>query len=112
MGWIRAVPYSGSGRKEMIMGLKAVKVNLEMPEGIPDPIRAAAQSRAEEAVVLELWEAGELSTRRAAEELGLNYRGFLDLLAAKGIPVESGPLNLKAIEEAEAKLFLWPTGRC
>ena len=63
-----------------------------------------SKTRVEEAAVLALWEAGELSTRRAAEELGLSYREFLDLLAARGIPVESGPLNLQAIEEAERKL--------
>ena len=86
------------------MGSKTVKVSLEVPEGIPDPIREAVQSRVEETAVLGLWEAGELSTRRAAEELGLAYREFLDLLAARGIPVESGPLNLQAIEETERKL--------
>jgi predicted HTH domain antitoxin len=73
------------GRLEITMGSKTVKVS-------------------EEAAVLALWEAGKLSTRRAAEELGIGYREFLDLLAARGIPVESGPLNLQAIEEAERKL--------
>jgi predicted DNA-binding protein (UPF0251 family) len=86
------------------MGSKIVKVKLEVPARVPDPIRESVQARLEEAAVLGLWEAGELSTRSAAEELGLTYRGFLDLLAARGIPVETGPLNLKAIEEAEVKL--------
>ena len=86
------------------MGSRTVKVDLQVPDEIPDAVRASVQSRAEEIVVLGLWEAGELSTRRAAEELGLSYREFLDLLAAKGIPVEAGPLNLQAVKDAEAKL--------
>jgi len=90
------------------MGSKTVKVRLEVPEDIPHPVREAVQSRVEETAVLALWEAGEFSTRRAAEELGLAYREFLDLLAARGIPVESGPLNLRAIEETERKLASGP----
>jgi predicted HTH domain antitoxin len=81
-----------------------IKVKLEVPAGVPDSIRESVQARLEEAAVLGLWEAGELSTRSAAEELGLTYREFLDLLAARGIPVENGPLNMQAIEKAEAKL--------
>jgi predicted nucleic acid-binding protein len=56
---------------------KAVRVNVELPEGIADAVRATAQSRAEEGVVLVLWETGALTTRDAAEELGLTYLGFL-----------------------------------
>jgi uncharacterized protein YbaA (DUF1428 family) len=52
------------------MRTKTVRVNLEVPEGVSEQAKRAVQSRAEEAVVLALWEAGELSTRRAAEELG------------------------------------------
>ena len=44
-----------------------------------------------------------LTVREAAEELGLTYREFLDRLAARGIPVESGPLDTKALEEARQK---------
>ena len=70
-----------------------------------------SKTRVEEAAVLALWEAGDLSTRRAAEGLSLAYREFLDLLAARGIPVESGPLNLQAIEETERKLASGPWRR-
>jgi predicted HTH domain antitoxin len=86
------------------VGTGTIKVNLEVPEGIPDQIKAAVQARVQEAAVLAFWEEDALSTRRAAEELGLTYREFLDLLAAKGIPIENGPLNLKAIEAAEHRL--------
>jgi hypothetical protein len=84
---------------------KTIKVNVEVPDGISDQARQAVQTQAEEAAVLGLWKAGELSTRRAAEELGLTYYDFLDLLAARGIPVVGGgELNAEAIEAAERKL--------
>jgi predicted HTH domain antitoxin len=61
----------------------ASKVTVEVPEGISDQ----ARQKALEAAVLALWEAGELSASRAAEELGLTAHAFLDLLAAKGLPI-------------------------
>ena len=80
------------------MPTKTVRVNLEIPEGISDQIRHTVQSRAEEAVVLGLWESGEMSTGRAAEELGLNYHDFLDLVSARGIPmVSGGEVNTEAL---------------
>jgi predicted HTH domain antitoxin len=86
------------------MGVKAIQVIVEVPEEVSDTMKAPVQAKAHEGVVLELWEAGELSARRAAEELGLTYRAFLDLLAARGIPVELGELNLPAIEDAQRQL--------
>jgi hypothetical protein len=62
------------------------------------------ERQAREGAVLALWEGQELTIREAAEELGLTYAGFLDLLAERGIPVVRGPLDLKALEEAEQKL--------
>src|SRR5437879_1777215 len=82
----------------------ASKVIVEVPDNISEPTK----KKAHQAAVLALWEAGELSTGEAAEELSLTHHDFLDLLAAQGIPVESGPLNLKAIEAARQKLT---TGR-
>jgi predicted HTH domain antitoxin len=87
-----------------MMPSKTVRVTLEIPDGVSPQVREAIQSRTEEVAVLALWEAGELSTRRAAEELGLSYRDFLDLLATRSIPVERGEINLKAIEEAQRRL--------
>ena len=71
---------------------------------MPDwwPQRAVAEQRAREAVILSLWEADRLSTCEAAEELGLGYGDFLDLLAARGIPVERGELGLAAIRTASS----------
>ena len=86
------------------MAVRAIKVNLEVPEGVSEEERAVAEQRGREAVVLSLWEADQLSTREAAEELGLSYGDFLDLLAARGIPVERGELNLEAIRAASQRL--------
>src|SRR5438105_11688433 len=82
----------------------AVRVTLEVPGEVSMDTKAVAERKARESAVLAVWEAGEMSTRQAAAELGLTYYDFLDLLAERGIPVERGPLNLEAIEEARRKL--------
>jgi len=83
---------------------KTVKVNIEVPAGISDRARDPAQREADEAAVFALWQQQESTLREAADELGLPYRGFLDLLATKDIPVEQGPLDLGALEKARQKL--------
>jgi predicted DNA-binding protein (UPF0251 family) len=83
---------------------KTVKVSIEVPAGISDQARDHAQREADEAAVLALWQQQELTVREAAEELGLTYRGFLELLAAKDIPVERGPVDLEALQAARQKL--------
>jgi uncharacterized protein UPF0175 len=83
---------------------KTVKGNREVPAGISDQARDRAQREADEAAVLALWQQQELTIREAAEELGLTYRGFLDLLAAKDIPVERRPAHLEALQAARQKL--------
>lgn len=76
---------------------KVVKVDVEVPGHVSEAGKTAAQRDAHEAAVLALWQAGELTIRQAAEELGLNYYEFLDLLAERGIPVERGALNLEGV---------------
>ena len=85
------------------MPTRSIRVKVEVPEGISDQTRDAAEAKAHEAAVLALWEATELSTRQAAVELNLTYYDFLDLLAARGIPVVRGPLDDEALEEARRK---------
>ena len=86
------------------MSGKLMRLTLKVPEEIPDETRAIAQTKALEAAVLAIWEAGQISSSRAAQELDLGIHDFLDLLAAKGLPVARGELNLEAIEEASQKL--------
>jgi predicted HTH domain antitoxin len=81
-----------------------VKVTVKVRDGISDESKASAERHAQEAAVIDLWERDELSIREAAEELGLTYTEFLDLLAAKGIPILRRQPNERAIEEAERKL--------
>jgi hypothetical protein len=78
-----------------------VKVELELPEAVSDEHRTTAQHRAHEAAVLFLWEAGEISTRDAASDLGLAYHEFLDLLTARGIPVVSGTFDVEALKKVQ-----------
>src|SRR5262249_25653840 len=83
---------------------KTVRVSLEVPESVSEQARETAERQAHEAAVLSLWQRDEFTIREAAEELGLSYTDFLDLLATKGLPVVRRPLDLNAIEEAERKL--------
>jgi predicted HTH domain antitoxin len=83
---------------------KTVKVDLEVPPEVGDHAKAIAQTRAHEAAVLALWQEGKFTLREAAEELGLTYREFLELLATKGIPIESGLGDLEALDAARRKL--------
>ena len=79
---------------------KSVKVNVEVPEGVSEETKEAAQRKAHETTVLHLWESGDLSTRDAAAELGLAYHEYLELLAARGIPVVNGTFDPEALEKA------------
>jgi len=83
---------------------KTIKVNLEVPDGVSDQAKESAEREAHEAAVLSLWQREEFTIREAAEELGLTYSDFLDLLGAKGIPVVRQALDIKAVDEAERKL--------
>lgn len=75
----------------------------------PEEIREAPrrlQQTIEDAVI-HLWQGGELSTRAAAERLGLTYRAYLDLLSDRNIPVVGGDLDEtrvhRLIEEAKSR---------
>jgi hypothetical protein len=83
---------------------KSVKVKVEVPEGVSEATKEAAQRKAHETAVLHLWQSGDLSTRDAASDLGLAYHEFLDLLTERGIPVEDGLFDPKAVEEAARQL--------
>jgi hypothetical protein len=85
-------------RKETNMGSTVI---LEVPEDVPEE----AKQKAYQAAVLALWEEGAISTGVAAAELQLTRHDFLDLLAAKGIPVVRRSPNPERIKEAQRKLF-------
>jgi predicted HTH domain antitoxin len=61
-----------------------------LPIDLPDDLLAAigeerARSLAREAIVVKLYELGEISTGRAAELLALSRREMLDLLGRHGV---------------------------
>ena len=66
------------GDSNTAQSFESRQIVLYIPEGISE----RARKKAHEAAVLSLWEDGELSASRAAEELGLSAHEFLDLLAA------------------------------
>lgn len=82
------------------MPTKAMEDRISVPEGVSGRAEDAAKQQAHQATVLSLWDAGEISTRQAAAEFGLQYHEFLDLLTAKGIPVERGTFDAQAVEDA------------
>lgn len=86
------------------MATPRVTVRIEVPDGTSDQVKRTVQRRSLEAGVLALWEEGVLSTRQAAAHLELDYQSFLDLLAARGFPVERGDLNRDGIEAAVQRL--------
>jgi predicted HTH domain antitoxin len=90
--------------EEVTIMPKTVRVKLEVPTGVSDEARTAAEEQAHETAVLSLWQQQSLTLREAAEELGLTYRAFLDLLAARGLPDEQGASDLTALEEARQKV--------
>lgn len=77
----------------------ASRITLEVPEDVSEPGR----KKAYEAAVLALWEEGDISASRAAEELGLSAHEFLDLLAEKGLAIVRD-FDPEAVEEAGRKL--------
>lgn len=85
-----------------------IKVILELPADVGEHARNIAQARAEEATVLALWQQEQLTLREAADELGLSYRQFLDLLADRSIPIEQGPTDGQALEKTRGKLASGP----
>jgi predicted HTH domain antitoxin len=84
---------------------RTVKVTLEVPAEVGEHAKEIAQTKAHEAAVLALWQEGKLTIREAAMELDLSYHDFLELLAARGIPVvRGGEINVEALEEASRRL--------
>jgi hypothetical protein len=80
-----------------------VSIQLDVPEEVSAEVRELAAQHAHETAVLVLWQAGEISTRTAAAELGITYYDFLDMLAEKGIPVEGAIYHLREAEAARQK---------
>jgi predicted HTH domain antitoxin len=64
-------------------------IQVELPPELAhllDPTGANLGTRVRQALVLELFQEGAISSGRAAELLGISKDAFLDLLAERGIP--------------------------
>ena len=79
-------------------------VEIELPEDLPEDQRQAARKAAREAAILTLFRNGAISSRVAAQALGLTYRVFLDLLSGAAIPVARGPLSVEELQAIRQKL--------
>lgn len=85
------------------------ELRIKLPKDLSGKKLSHVRQKATEAVVVELWQTGDMSTREAATELGLDYQDYLDLLGKRGIPVTgvSDPATLAELER-EARTRLSP----
>ena len=88
-----------------------LEIAIELPEDLPEDQRREAMQAAQEAAILTLFRNGAISTRVAAQALGLTYHAFLDRLASVALPVARGPLDLKGLEAIRQKLTPEPPPR-
>lgn len=73
-------------------------IAIDIPEDLPEDQRRSAMKAAKEAAILTLFRDGAISTRAAAQALGLSYHELLDRLASATLPVARGAVDLKALE--------------
>ena len=64
--------------------VKSIRVSIEGIED--DGARQAATERAREAAILELYRIGQITSGRAAQDLGMNRVDFLELAGRHHIP--------------------------
>ncbi len=90
--------------------MNALKIEIELPRDLLAALNIAETDlsrRAQEWVILELFQEGEISSGKAAEILGTTKARFLDLLAQRGLPyLDAGPRDLErvlAVAEAASK---------
>jgi predicted HTH domain antitoxin len=90
--------------------MNALKIEIELPRDLLAALNIAETDlgrRAQEWVILALFQEGEISSGKAAEILGITKARFLDLLAQRGLPyLDGGPQDLErelAVAEAASK---------
>jgi len=88
-----------------------LEITIELPEDLTEEQRREAMQTAQEAAILTLFRNGVISTRVAAQALGLAYHAFLDRLASVALPIARGPLDLKRVEAVRQKLTPGPPPR-
>jgi len=78
---------------------RVLEIHIPVPEAVSEEGAKIAQARAKEAAVLALQQAGDLTIREAAAELGLSYEEYLQLLDQKGLPVSSFEQDPAVLDE-------------
>jgi hypothetical protein len=88
-----------------------LNMTIELPENLHEDQRQAAMKAAQEAAILTLFRDGAISSRVAAQALGLTYHAFLDRLAEVGLPVARGPLAMRALASVRQHVSRQPPTR-
>ena len=70
-----------------------IVIHIEVPDATPPDVVSRAEERARKEAVLVLQQAGGLTIREAAAELGLTYEGYLGLLSQRGLPASNADRN-------------------
>jgi predicted HTH domain antitoxin len=83
---------------------RTLDLQIEVPNDASDEAIQIAGSMAREAAILSLQQQGELTLREAAAALDLTYEGYLDLLAARGLPAVNDDTDLEVAERLRASL--------
>jgi hypothetical protein len=78
-----------------------LEVTIDLPENLQEDQRQAAVKAAQEAAILTLFGNGAISSRVAAQALGISYHAFLDRLAELGLPAARGPLGTRALASVQ-----------
>jgi hypothetical protein len=81
-----------------------LNVTIELPENLQEDQRQAAAKAAQEAAILTLFRNGAISSRVAAQALGISYQAFLDRLGEIGLPAARGPLATRALASVQHQI--------
>jgi predicted HTH domain antitoxin len=84
---------------EVTIVSKTLDIRIDVPKDVSDKAARFAEAKAREAAVIALQQEGELTIREAAEELGLSYEGYLNLLASRELPISKEASDQTAIDE-------------
>ena len=88
-----------------------LNMTIELPENLQEDQRQAAMKAAQEAAILTLFRDGAISSRVAAQALGLTYHAFLDRLAEIGLPIVRGPLATHALASVRRHVSQQPSSQ-
>jgi len=83
---------------------KTVDIRIPILDSVSDEAVTHALAVGREAVVVSLQQQGEYTIREAAQELGLTYERYLELLSEKGLPASQDDGDLHALNRLRQTL--------